>query len=125
MTQTPDSPARPVRDAADAFVNQYADLDPLTASSLGLPKRQDELPDLSPAGEDALDDLYRVTLATLDDLEQAAGSAGFGDADERRCARLLRERLEARLAVSAVAASTCGRCRISSARRSTSATLSC
>jgi uncharacterized protein (DUF885 family) len=100
MTQTPASPARPVRDAADAFVDQYADLDPLTATSLGLPKRQDELPDLSPAGEDALDDLYRATLATLEGLETAAGAAGFADADERRCARLLRERLQSRLALS-------------------------
>jgi uncharacterized protein (DUF885 family) len=103
MTQTPEPAAspRPVRDAADAFVDQYADLNPLAATSLGLPKRQDELPDLSPAGQQALDDLYRATLATLDSLEQAAGPAGFADADERRCARLLRERLQARLAVSA------------------------
>jgi uncharacterized protein (DUF885 family) len=107
MTQTPEpaaarSLARPVRDAADAFVDQYADLNPLAATSLGLPKCQDELPDLSPAGQHALDDLYRATLATLDGLEQTAGSAGLADGDERRCARLLRERLQARLAVSAV-----------------------
>lgn len=101
MTQTPDSPSRPVRDAADAFVDQYAELDPLTATFLGLPKRQDELPDLSPAGQHALDDLYRTTLATLASLEDAAGHDGFADADERRCARLLRERLQTRLAVSA------------------------
>jgi uncharacterized protein (DUF885 family) len=104
MTQTferSDSPARPVRDAADAFVDQYADLNPLAATSLGLPKRQDELPDLSPAGQHALDELYRATLSTLDGLEQVAGPAGFADADERRCARLMRERLQARLAVSA------------------------
>jgi uncharacterized protein (DUF885 family) len=104
MTQTPEPAAslsRPVRDVADAFVDQYADLNPLAATSLGLPKRQDELPDLSPAGQHALDDLYRATLATLDGLEQIAGPGGFADADERRCARLLRERLQARLAVSA------------------------
>jgi uncharacterized protein (DUF885 family) len=106
MTQTSEpaaagSSSRPVRDAADAFVDQYADLNPLAATSLGLPKHQDELPDLSPAGQDALDDLYRTTLARLDGLEQLAGPGGFADADERRCARLLRERLEARLAVSA------------------------
>jgi uncharacterized protein (DUF885 family) len=106
MTQTSEpadsrSSARPVRDVADAFVDQYADLNPLAATSLGLPKHQDELPDLSPAGQQALDDLYRATLARLDGLEQVAGPAGFADADERRCARLLRERLTARLAVSA------------------------
>jgi uncharacterized protein (DUF885 family) len=106
MTQSPEpaaarSLARPVRDVADAFVDQYADLDPLTATSLGLPKRQDELPDLSPAGQQARDDLYRATLATLASLEETAGPAGFADPDERRCARLLRERLQTRLAVSA------------------------
>jgi uncharacterized protein (DUF885 family) len=101
MTQTPDVPVRPVRAAADAFVDQYADLNPVAATSLGLPKRQDELPDLSPAGQQELDELYRATLARLAGLERAAGSAGFADADERRCARLLRERLQARLAVSA------------------------
>ena len=106
MTPTPEpaaarSLARPVRDVADAFVDQYADLDPLTATSLGLPKRQDELPDLSPAGQQARDDLYRATLATLASLEETAGPAGFADPDERRCARLLRERLQTRLAVSA------------------------
>jgi uncharacterized protein (DUF885 family) len=106
MTQTSEpaaspAPNRPVRDVADAFVDQYADLNPLAATSLGLPKRQDELPDLSPDGQHALDDLYRATLATLDGLERAAGPAGFAHADERRCARLLRERLQARLAVSA------------------------
>ncbi len=104
MTQTSErsgSPARPVRDTADAFVDRYADLDPLTATSLGLGKRQDELPDLSPAGQQALDDLYRATLATLAGLEEAAGPTGFTDADEGRCARLLRERLQTRLAISA------------------------
>ncbi len=103
MTQTCESSrssARPVRDAADAFVDRYADLNPLVATSLGLARRQDELPDLSPAGQHALDDLDRATLATLTSLEQATGPAGFADADERRCARLLRERLQSRLAVS-------------------------
>jgi uncharacterized protein (DUF885 family) len=106
MTPPPEPDAarslpRPVRDVADSFVDQYADLDPLTATSLGLPKRQDELPDLSPAGQQARDDLYRATLATLADLEEKAQPAGFADPDERRCARLLRERLQTRLAVSA------------------------
>jgi uncharacterized protein (DUF885 family) len=93
-----DSPSRPVRDAADAFVDRYADLDPLTATFLGLPKRQDELPDLSPAGQEACDELYRATLAGL---QHAAEGGRFADDDERRCARLLQERLEAELAYSA------------------------
>jgi uncharacterized protein (DUF885 family) len=104
MTQTsPESGSgsRPVRSAADAFVRQMAELDPLVATSLGLPVGQDELPDLSPAGLEAVAGLRRATLARLTDVEQAAGPGGFADGDERRCARLLRERLETELAISA------------------------
>ncbi|HUC24720.1 MAG TPA: DUF885 domain-containing protein [Streptosporangiaceae bacterium] len=92
---------RPVRTAADDFVRQTAELNPLLATTLGLPDGQDELPDLSPAGQDAIDEVQRAMLSRLDELEQAAGPGGFADADERRCARLLRERLNAQLAVSA------------------------
>jgi len=101
MTQdiSPDAAGpRPIRDAADNFVLQAAQLNPLISTMLGLPTGQDELPDLSPAGLEAADDLRRATLARLTGLEQAAGYAG---ADERRCARLLRERLETELAISA------------------------
>jgi uncharacterized protein (DUF885 family) len=45
--------------------------------------------------------LQRATLRRLDEVEHAAGPAGFADADERRCARLLRERLQTDLAISA------------------------
>jgi len=95
------SPARPVRAAADAYVQAYAELDPLVATELGLPAGQDRLPDLSPAGQQALDSLRRQVLADLAAREQAAAaSGGLADPPERRCARLLRERLEAELAVS-------------------------
>jgi len=94
-----------VRDVADAYVVALADLNPLVASRLGLRPGEDGLPDLSPAGQQASDDLARSTLAGLDSAERAAVPAAgdaTGDAagDERRCARLLRERLEAELAVS-------------------------
>ncbi len=95
------SPAHPqsraVRDVAGGYVRTLADLDPTVATSLGLRPGEDRLPDLSPAGQDALDDLARSTLADLAAAERTAAPAG----DERRCARLLRERLEAGLAVSA------------------------
>ncbi len=94
---------RPVRACADAYVQQLAELDPLTATMLGLPVGQDRLPDLSPAGRQAIDDLRRATLAALDDVERAASPAGAvadGDGDERRCARLLRERLDTELTIS-------------------------
>jgi uncharacterized protein (DUF885 family) len=92
----------PVRDVADAYVTERAELNPLLATSLGLATGQDRLPDLSPAGQQAEDDLQTATLARLAEAERAAEAAGgFADDDERRCARLLRERLEADLAVSA------------------------
>ena len=52
------------------------------------------MPDLSPDGQSALDDLARAALTAL------PGARIDGD-DVRRCARLLRERLEAGLAMSA------------------------
>src|SRR5258707_8229717 len=105
MTQQSSWPApdadRPVRGLADAYVLEFARLDPLVATMLGLAEGQDELPDLSPAGYQARDELRRATQAQLIDAERAAEATGsFANADERRCARLLTERLETELAVS-------------------------
>ncbi|MDH6112787.1 uncharacterized protein (DUF885 family) [Kitasatospora sp. MAP12-15] len=88
------------RQIADGYVHALAELDPLAAVYLGLNPEDDRLPDLSPAGQQAIADLARRTLAALD----AAEAAGHGDAAadpqaERRCAALLRERLSAELAV--------------------------
>ncbi len=92
---------RPVRDAADAYVSRLAELNPILATSLGLPAGQDRLPDLSPAGEQAEDELRIATLAALTDIERTAEAAGgVADSDDRRCARLLRERLETEHAIS-------------------------
>ncbi len=99
MTETPRAPGRAVRDVADGYVTALAELNPLLSTSLGLRAGEDRLPDLSPAGQQAADDLARATLAGLD-----AALAGYGQAGEqpgggeRRCARLLHERLEADLA---------------------------
>jgi len=107
MTQTPPAAdprsgsPRAVRDMADAYVRQLAEHDPSVATELGLPIRQDELPDLTPGWYEAGDELMRATLARLAEIERRAGAAGITDGDERRCARLLRERLETGLAVSA------------------------
>jgi uncharacterized protein (DUF885 family) len=129
VPDTPRNTSRPVRDAADAYVRAVAELNPLIATRLGLKTGQDLLPDMSPAGQDATDDLDRATLALLDSLTAAPGGSvpdgtvpdgaapagpgpdGTGPAagtrgaqngagDERRCARLLRERLTASLAKS-------------------------
>ncbi len=110
---------RPVRDVADAYVIALADLNPMLATRLGLNPGDDRLPDASPAGQQARDDLARSALADLEAAERLAAVtalaaspgrpalAGDGvpapgaDGDERRCGRLLRERLTAGLAVSA------------------------
>ncbi|MEV6973627.1 DUF885 domain-containing protein [Kitasatospora sp. NPDC093806] len=91
------------RRIADDYVRDLAELDPLTAVYLGLNPEDDRLPDLSPAGAEAIADLGRSSLARLDEAEaalDAAEAAGAPrDEAERRCARLLRERLTAELAV--------------------------
>ena len=99
MPDTPDqNPARAVRDLADDHVRRLAALDPVLAGELGHTDGQDRLPDLSPAGQDAVDALDRETLARLGAL---TGDTPPADPDERRCARLLSERLRAGLDVSA------------------------
>ncbi|MEQ3549209.1 DUF885 domain-containing protein [Pseudonocardia nematodicida] len=90
-----DPTARAVRDLADDHVRRLAELDPILAGSLGWTARQDQLPDLSPDGIAAGDAVHRDTLEQLAALTAAGEPA---DPDERRCARLLRERLGAELA---------------------------
>ncbi len=88
----PTTPPSTPREVADRYVDALCDLDPITATHLGTRPGDDRLPDLSPAGLAAEEELDRRTLADLDAL------AGTDDPVERRCARLLRERLGAALA---------------------------
>ncbi|MCH0562528.1 MULTISPECIES: DUF885 domain-containing protein [unclassified Streptomyces] len=84
------------REVADAYVDDLIALDPVTGTYLGVKESSNRLPDTSPAGQEALAALARATLAELDEAERRPGA----DSDvERRCARLLRERLTAELAV--------------------------
>ncbi|MEU5770662.1 DUF885 domain-containing protein [Streptomyces asoensis] len=84
------------REVADAYVDAFIALDPVTGTYLGVQESSSRLPDYSPAGQQALARLARDTLAELDEAERRPGA----DSDiERRCARLLRERLTAELAV--------------------------
>ncbi|MBJ7902658.1 DUF885 domain-containing protein [Streptomyces sp. DSM 110735] len=84
------------RQVADAYVDELVALDPVTGTYLGVAESSGRLPDYSPAGHEALADLARTTLARLDEAERQPGA----DSDaERRCARLLRERLTAGLAM--------------------------
>ncbi|UER54463.1 DUF885 domain-containing protein [Kineosporiaceae bacterium SCSIO 59966] len=92
-----DGPRTP-RAVADAYVDELVELDPLVATSLGRRPGDDRAPDLSPQAQDAKDDAARRALGRLAAAE-AAGAAE--DPLEARAARLLRERLEAQLAVSA------------------------
>ncbi|MFF3377155.1 DUF885 domain-containing protein [Streptomyces sp. NPDC002680] len=84
------------REVADAYVDDLVALDPVTGTYLGVKESSSRLPDTSPAGQEALAELARTTLARLDEAELRPGA----DSDiERRCGRLLRERLTAELAV--------------------------
>ncbi len=84
---------RTVREVADRYVTALAELNPIVATRLGIRPNEDRLPDLSPAGNEASDALLRSTLAELAQTTPA-------DDDDRRCARLLRERFGAELAMS-------------------------
>ncbi|NXY94064.1 DUF885 domain-containing protein [Streptomyces sp. BR123] len=84
------------RRVADAHVDALVELDPITGTFLGVAGSSDRLPDLSPEGRDAVAGLARTTLRQLAAAEAAPGA---DDIAERRCARLLRERLTAELAV--------------------------
>ncbi|MFE7514462.1 DUF885 domain-containing protein [Streptomyces sp. NPDC057540] len=93
----PDTSSSPLpRQVADDHVDALIALDPITGTYLGVKESAGRLPDFSPAGQRAVADLARRTLARLDAAERVPGA----DSDaERRCARLLRERLTAELAM--------------------------
>ena len=94
MSETPGSFLP--RQVADAYVDEIIALDPITGTYLGAKESSAGLPDFSPAGTERVAALARTTLRRLDAAEQLPGAQN--DA-ERRCGRLLRERLTAELAV--------------------------
>ena len=75
------SPVRPVDAVADAFVEEYAALDPIAATEYGIAGHEDRMTDLSPDGFAAREELVRRTLAAAraatpsDEREQAAQDA--------------------------------------------------
>ncbi|GIG57781.1 hypothetical protein Lfu02_21530 [Longispora fulva] len=54
-----------IDDIANRYVDEWAPLDPLSASGVGIAGYDDKMTDLSPAGMDALTELNRRTLAAL------------------------------------------------------------
>ncbi|KOV51750.1 hypothetical protein ADL00_39865 [Streptomyces sp. AS58] len=84
------------RDVADDHVDGLLRLDPILATHLGVPGGARCLPDLSPDGAEARAALARTTLRQLAAAETRPGA---NTDDERRCGRLLRERLTAELAI--------------------------
>ncbi|WP_329276345.1 DUF885 domain-containing protein [Streptomyces sp. NBC_00691] len=94
MPETSSSPLP--RQVADEHVDALIALDPITGTYLGVKESAGLLPDFSPAGQRAVADLARRTLARLDAAERVPGAESEA---EQRCARLLRERLTAELAM--------------------------
>ena len=88
----PDEPTP--RQVADDYVEELADINPMIGTALGIRPGSHALPDLSPSGHEATADLARATLRRLD-----AANGSSVKVEDRRCARLLRERLTATLAV--------------------------
>jgi uncharacterized protein (DUF885 family) len=50
---------------ADRYLERHAALDPVMATTIGLPGHDEDLPDLSPAGLDATEDLLARTMAEV------------------------------------------------------------
>ncbi|MET9728531.1 DUF885 domain-containing protein [Streptomyces zaomyceticus] len=94
MPETSSSPLP--RQVADEHVDALIALDPIIGTYLGVKESAGLLPDFSPAGQSVVADLARRTLARLEEAERSPGADSEA---EQRCARLLRERLTAELAV--------------------------
>ncbi|MFD8545918.1 DUF885 domain-containing protein [Streptomyces sp. NPDC059649] len=94
-TTTPTGGPLP-RQVADAYVDALVELDPITGTYLGVPESSSKLPDFSPTGQEAVAQLARTTLEKLTEAEARPGAE---HPTEKVCARLLRERLTAELAV--------------------------
>lgn len=87
MTTAPARSRTPVDELVDGFLHDYVALDPVSATFLGLPGHEAELPDLSPDGLAEVSTLRRRTLAALDRAEAA-------DASDRITIAAARDQLE-------------------------------
>jgi uncharacterized protein (DUF885 family) len=80
-----------IDDIANAYVDEWAALDPTGASGVGIPGHDDKLTDLSPEGYAAQADLQRRTLAMIETVAPA-------DERERVAQDAMRERMGLTLA---------------------------
>src|SRR5258708_3276177 len=80
----------PIFSIADAYVEQYAALDPYAATMDAIPGHDDDATAFSPAGNAARAALDRRTLAQIEAIEPA-------DEAERLAREVLRERLTSHL----------------------------
>ncbi len=70
MTEaTPPNPSTPIDRVADAFVEAYTALDPLTATLMGVGGHEHEMTDLSPAGFEARYELARSARRQMEGTE--------------------------------------------------------
>ena len=87
MTATAARTATPVDRLAEDYLTAHAELDPIMATTNGVPGYDDRMPDLSPDGHAARAELIRRTLAGLD-------GAAPADETDRVTIAALRERLD-------------------------------
>jgi len=75
------APSRPIDAISDGYVEDYCELDPMTATYLGIPGHEERLSDLSPDGYAARETLTRTALSAAskavatDEREQVAKEA--------------------------------------------------
>ncbi|HYK31143.1 MAG TPA: DUF885 family protein, partial [Streptosporangiaceae bacterium] len=75
-----------INEIADDYVSRFSALNPIAATSAGISGHDDLMPDLSPAGFDAITDLSKATLAAITRTQAA-------DAREQTAKEAMIERL--------------------------------
>jgi len=88
---------RPVDARTDQFVEDYCALDPIAATYAGIPGHEDRLPDLSPEGYDAREQLQRAALADVEALTPTDGREQVAQEAFRERVGLSVERADARV----------------------------
>ena len=85
MVQPPEISGRGVPEISDRFVNDYCELDPISATYFGVPGHEEKLTDYSPEGHAARAELYERASRDLDSIQPS-------DDAERIAKAVFRER---------------------------------